>query len=80
MQGSIRSGSSGILLETDHHQGRSGVEFENLSVKQLTMLQHFIDYFAFDEARSGNREGWSNTSRKAGGLKKHTPLKAAVGH
>jgi hypothetical protein len=59
---------------------RCGVEFENLSVKQLTMLQHFIDYFAFDEARSGNREGWSNTSRKAGGLKKHTPLKAAAGH
>jgi c-di-GMP-binding flagellar brake protein YcgR len=28
---------------------RCGVEFENLSVKQQSVLQDFIDYFAFDE-------------------------------
>lgn len=33
---------------------RCGVEFENLSVKHLSMLQDFIDYFAFDETKSCN--------------------------
>ena len=27
---------------------RCGVEFKNLSVRHLSMLQDFIDYFAFD--------------------------------
>jgi hypothetical protein len=33
---------------------RCGVEFENLSAKHLSMLQDFIDYFAFDETQSAN--------------------------
>ena len=33
---------------------RCGVEFENLSVKHLSMLHDFIDYFAFDETQSCN--------------------------
>lgn len=31
-----------------------GVEFKNLSVKQLSMLQDFIDHFASDENQYGN--------------------------
>ena len=31
-----------------------GVEFKNLSVKQLSMLQDFIDHFTFNETQSGN--------------------------
>ena len=34
-----------------------GVEFENLSVKHLYMLQDFIDHFSFDESLSGNPKG-----------------------
>ena len=30
---------------------RCGVEFENLSVEQLSILQAFIDHFAFDKTR-----------------------------
>jgi hypothetical protein len=33
------------------------VEFENLSVKHLSMLQEFIDHFAFEEIQSGNPRG-----------------------
>jgi hypothetical protein len=33
---------------------RCGVEFENLSVKHLSMLQDFIDHFTFNETQSGN--------------------------
>jgi hypothetical protein len=33
---------------------RCGVEFENLSVKHLSTLQEFIDYFAFDETQREN--------------------------
>jgi hypothetical protein len=33
---------------------RCGVEFENLSVRQLSVLEDFIDYFALDETQSGN--------------------------
>jgi len=33
---------------------RCGVEFKNLSARHLSMLQDFIDYFAFDETKSGN--------------------------
>ncbi|MGO9416074.1 MAG: hypothetical protein ACLP51_13170, partial [Syntrophobacteraceae bacterium] len=36
---------------------RCGVEFENLSVKHLSMLDDFIDHFALDETRSGNPKG-----------------------
>lgn len=36
---------------------RCGVDFEKLSVRQLIMIEDFIDYFAFDEARSGNPKG-----------------------
>jgi hypothetical protein len=36
---------------------RCGVELENLSVEQLSMLQDFIDHFAFDETQSGNPKG-----------------------
>ena len=36
---------------------RCGVEFENLSVKHLSMLQDFIDHFAFDETQSSNPKG-----------------------
>jgi len=36
---------------------RCGVEFENLSAKRLSMLQDFIDSFAFDETQSGNPKG-----------------------
>ncbi|MGO9372844.1 MAG: PilZ domain-containing protein [Syntrophobacteraceae bacterium] len=38
----------------EYSWGRCGVEFQNLSVKHLSMLQDFIDYFAFDETQSGN--------------------------
>ena len=31
---------------------RCGVEFENLSVKHSSMLQEFIDHFAFNETQS----------------------------
>ncbi len=31
-----------------------GVEFENLSVQHASMLQEFIDHFAYDETQSGN--------------------------
>jgi hypothetical protein len=31
---------------------RCGVEFKNLSVRHLSMLQDFIDHFAFDETQS----------------------------
>jgi len=34
-----------------------GVEFENPSVKHSSMLQEFIDHFAFDETRSFNPKG-----------------------
>ena len=33
---------------------RCGVEFENLSVKHLSMLQEFIDHFAFVETQASN--------------------------
>ena len=33
---------------------RCGVEFENLSVKDLSMLHDFIDYFTLDETQSFN--------------------------
>ena len=33
---------------------RSGVEFENLSVKDLSQLEEFIDNFAFDENQGEN--------------------------
>src|SRR5208337_4445613 len=33
---------------------RCGVEFENLSVKHLSMLQEFIDHFAFGETQFSN--------------------------
>ena len=33
---------------------RCGVEFENLSVKHLSMLQDFIDNFASDETQTCN--------------------------
>ncbi|SPF47444.1 putative Type IV pilus assembly PilZ [Syntrophobacter sp. SbD1] len=36
---------------------RCGVEFENLSVKHLSMLQDFIDHFAFSETQSDNPTG-----------------------
>jgi PilZ domain-containing protein len=36
---------------------RCGVEFENLSVKHLSMLQEFIDHFAFSETQSDNPTG-----------------------
>ena len=41
----------------EYSWGRCGVEFENLSVKDLSMLQDFIDYFAFDETQSGKPKG-----------------------
>ncbi len=31
---------------------RCGVEFKNLSVKNLAMIQDFIDHFAFDETQT----------------------------
>ncbi|MGO8945138.1 MAG: PilZ domain-containing protein [Syntrophobacteraceae bacterium] len=36
---------------------RCGVEFENLSVKHLSLLQDFIDHFAFDEPQYSNPKG-----------------------
>jgi hypothetical protein len=36
---------------------RCGVEFENVSVKHLTMLLEFIDCFAFVETQSVNPKG-----------------------
>jgi hypothetical protein len=36
---------------------RSGVEFENLSVEQLSMLQEFIHHFGLGETQSGNPQG-----------------------
>jgi hypothetical protein len=33
---------------------RCGVEFENLSVKHLSLLQEFIDHFAFVETQASN--------------------------
>ena len=36
---------------------RCGVEFKNLSVKHLSMLQGFIDYLALDGTQSGNPKG-----------------------
>jgi hypothetical protein len=41
----------------EYSWGRCGVEFENLSVKHLSMLQDFIDYFAVDKTKSGNPKG-----------------------
>jgi len=41
----------------EYSWGRCGVEFENLSVKDLAMLQDFIDHFAFDETQSSNPKG-----------------------
>ena len=41
----------------EYSWGRCGVEFENLSVKDLAMLQDFIDHFAFDETKSANCKG-----------------------
>jgi hypothetical protein len=31
---------------------RCGVEFKNLSVKHLSMIQDFMDHFAFDETQT----------------------------
>jgi hypothetical protein len=36
---------------------RCGVELKKLSVKHLSMLQDFIDHFAFDESQSGDPAG-----------------------
>ena len=36
---------------------RCGVEFKNLSVKHLIMLQEFIDHFTFNETQSRNPKG-----------------------
>jgi hypothetical protein len=33
------------------------VEFKNLSVKHLIMLQEFIDHFTFNETQSRNPKG-----------------------
>jgi len=41
----------------EYSWGRCGVEFKNLSVKDLSMLQDFIDHFAFGEPQSGNPNG-----------------------
>jgi hypothetical protein len=50
---------------------RCGVELENLSAKDLSMLRDFIDHFALDETQFGNQEGWSNTSGRAESMEKH---------
>ncbi|MGO9530844.1 MAG: PilZ domain-containing protein [Syntrophobacteraceae bacterium] len=41
----------------EYSWGRCGVEFKNLSVDDLAMLQDFIDHFAFDTTLSGNTKG-----------------------
>ncbi len=41
----------------EYSWGRCGVEFKNLAAKDLSMLQDFINHFAFDEPQSGNPKG-----------------------
>jgi hypothetical protein len=39
----------------EYSWGRYGVEFKNLSVEHLSILQDFIDHFAFDETQKSKR-------------------------